>query len=84
MALGTGAVAPPLTAAEVSRVIEMAWADDVAFEAIALQFGLSEGAVIRLMRRELKASSFRLWRARVRGRTRKHGVRAVSVAELPA
>jgi uncharacterized protein (TIGR03643 family) len=54
------------------RVIEMAWEDRTPFEAIDFQFGLKEQEVIALMRRELKPSSFRLWRARVQGRATKH------------
>lgn len=57
---------------DISRVIEMAWEDRTPFEAIKAQFGLSEAEVIRLMRATLKASSFRLWRARVYGRASKH------------
>ncbi|MCA6411983.1 MAG: TIGR03643 family protein [Cytophagales bacterium] len=45
---------------DIDRVIEMAWEDRTPFEAIRLQFGLSESAVIALMRRELKRSSFNL------------------------
>jgi uncharacterized protein (TIGR03643 family) len=67
--------APALSDADVSYVIQMAWADDIPFEAIALQFGLSEAGVIRLMRRHLKPASFRLWRKRVSGRATKHGAR---------
>lgn len=62
----------PLSLEDVSRVIEMAWEDRTPFESIALQFGLNEGAVIALMRRELQPSSFRLWRTRVTGRATKH------------
>ena len=54
-----------LTDAEIDRIIEMAWEDRTPFEAIAYQFGLSERDVIQLMRRNLKPSSFRLWRKRV-------------------
>ncbi len=61
-----------LTDSDVSRVIEMAWEDRTPFDAIALQFSVAEGEVIALMRRELKAASFRLWRKRVTGRTTKH------------
>ncbi|MBM3171730.1 MAG: TIGR03643 family protein [Bacteroidetes bacterium] len=61
-----------LSAAEIDRVIEMAWEDRTPFEAIQAQFGLSERDVIDLMRREMKASSFRMWRARVQGRATKH------------
>ena len=61
-----------LSAGDASRIIEMAWADNVPFEAIRYQFGLDESAVIRLMKRSLKAGSFRLWRRRVEGRHAKH------------
>uniref|UniRef100_A0A486XKN4 Alcohol dehydrogenase, class IV n=1 Tax=Rheinheimera sp. BAL341 TaxID=1708203 RepID=A0A486XKN4_9GAMM len=57
---------------DLSRIIEMAWEDRTPFEAIQQLYGLNEAAVIKLMRRELKPSSFRLWRARVHGRTSKH------------
>lgn len=69
------AQAATLSVGDVSRIIEMAWADEIAFEAIALQYGLNEAAVIRLMRRHLKPSSFRLWRKRVTGRASKHRTR---------
>ena len=61
-----------LTLMQVDRVIEMAWEDRTPFEAITFQFNLKEQDVITLMRRELKPKSFRLWRARVQGRTTKH------------
>lgn len=57
---------------DTSRVIEMAWEDRTPFEAIDKLFGLSEQQVIELMRKELKPSSFRLWRKRVSGRKTKH------------
>ena len=62
----------PFTDEDVSRIIEMAWEDRTPFESIELQFGLSEGGVIALMRRSLKGGSFRLWRKRVTGRATKH------------
>jgi uncharacterized protein (TIGR03643 family) len=61
-----------LDARATDRVIQMAWEDRTPFDAIEWQFGLDEEAVIRLMRRHLKASSFRLWRKRVQGRSTKH------------
>jgi len=61
-----------MSAADVSAVIGMAWQDNTPFEAMALQFGLNEAQVIDLMRRHLKARSFRVWRTRVRGRASKH------------
>ena len=50
---------------DIDRVIEMAWEDRTPFEAIKFQFELSEAEVIALMRKELKSSSFKLWRKRV-------------------
>lgn len=63
---------PALSPADRDRVIEMAWEDRTPFDAIALQFGLEEKDVIALMRREMKPSSFRMWRKRVSGRSTKH------------
>ena len=56
----------------IDRIIEMAWEDRTPFSAIEYQFGLKEKDVIALMRREMKASSFRMWRKRVTGRKTKH------------
>ncbi|MDB3862126.1 TIGR03643 family protein [Flavobacteriaceae bacterium] len=61
-----------LTEVQIDRVIEMAWEDRTPFEAILVQFGLNEQEVITLMRREMKPSSFKMWRARVQGRGTKH------------
>lgn len=61
-----------LTDEAVDRIVEMAWEDRTPFEAIRAQFGLGEQEVIALMRREMKPSSFRMWRKRVQGRATKH------------
>jgi uncharacterized protein (TIGR03643 family) len=61
-----------LTESELSRVIEMAWEDRTPFDAIQMSFGLSESDVIDLMRREMKRTSFKMWRKRVTGRGTKH------------
>ncbi|WJJ95937.1 TIGR03643 family protein [Algibacter luteus] len=61
-----------LTINEIDRIIEMAWEDRTTFEAIRYQFKLDEQQVIELMRKEMKPSSFRLWRKRVQGRKTKH------------
>jgi uncharacterized protein (TIGR03643 family) len=50
---------------DLDRIIEMAWEDRTPFEAIKIQFGITEAEVIALMRKELKRSSFNLWRKRV-------------------
>jgi len=62
-----------LSEADLSRLIEMAWEDRTPFEAITIQFGLSEAQTIKLMRSELKRNSFNLWRKRVNsGVSQKH------------
>jgi uncharacterized protein (TIGR03643 family) len=66
------ALSQALSKDELSRLIEMAWEDRTPFEAIEATFGFSEPQVIQLMRRELKKSSFNLWRERVSGRVTKH------------
>lgn len=63
---------PPCPPDSISHMIEMAWEDRTAFEAIEAQFGLNESAVIALMHRAMKPSSFRMWRKRVTGRRTKH------------
>ncbi len=60
------------SAADLSRIIEMAWEDRTPFEAIALQYQLTPAAVVKLLRKELSRSSFELWRSRVSGRQTKH------------
>lgn len=72
-----------LSEAELNLIIDMAWADEVSFDAIEAQTGQGEQQVIRLMRRHLKASSFRLWRARVSGRKAKHNKRLRPARSAP-
>jgi uncharacterized protein (TIGR03643 family) len=62
-----------LAAKDIDRIIEMAWEDRTSFEAIKIQFGITEKAVIELMRKEMKSSSFKMWRKRMNGRQTKHG-----------
>lgn len=57
---------------DIDRIIEMAWEDRTPFEAIEMQFGLKEKDVIALMRKEMKAGSFKMWRTRTNRRTTKH------------
>lgn len=57
---------------DLDRIIEMAWEDRTPFDAIKSQFGIDEASVIMLMRKNLKRSSFELWRKRVTGRKTKH------------
>ena len=53
-------------------VILAAWADRITFEDIKKISGKSESEVIKIMRKNLKPSSFRLWRKRVKNKSIKH------------
>ena len=59
----------------IDRIVEMAWEDRTPFDAITDQFGLTESEIIVLMRHQMKSSSWRMWRARVQGRSTKHRAR---------
>ncbi len=63
---------PDLDVRAIDRIVEMAWEDRTPFAAIETQFGLKEKEVIALMRKEMKRSSFKMWRKRVTGRNTKH------------
>lgn len=63
---------PELEVRDIDRIVEMAWEDRTPFAAIETQFGLKEKEVIALMRKEMKRSSFKMWRKRVTGRNTKH------------
>ena len=54
------------------NIIKLAWSDKVSFEKIKRLHGINESEVIKIMRRNLKAKSFKIWRERVSSRTRKH------------
>lgn len=60
------------TTEDIDRIIKMAWEDRTPFDAITFQFNIKEQEVIELLRKEMKPSSFRMWRARVQGRKTKH------------
>lgn len=70
----TGEPAPEqkLSAADIDRIIEMAWEDRTPFDAIEFQFGLREADVKALMKSQLKFSSYKLWRRRVEACSTKH------------
>ena len=53
-------------------IIWAAWADRITFEEIKDKTGKSESDVIKLMRKNLKPSSFRLWRKRIHNKSIKH------------
>lgn len=62
----------------IDRIIEMAWEDRTPFDAIKFQFGLAEADVKVLMKRELRFSSYKLWRKRVENCKTKHLAKRVS------
>ena len=68
---------------EITSIIRMAWEDRTTFDEIREKIGLSEAEVIRIMRHELKPSSFRLWRKRVTGRVTKHRARLAARMLVP-
>ena len=53
-------------------VIWAAWADKITFEDIKKVTGKSETEIIKIMRKSLKSSSFKLWRKRVKNKSIKH------------
>lgn len=57
---------------DIDRVIEMAWEDRTPFDAIEFQFGLRESDVKEVMKKNLKMSSYKLWRKRVHTISIKH------------
>ena len=62
-----------LSKGDISRIIEMAWSDEIPFESIKFQFGILEKEVVKIMRKELKQTSFKMWRKRVSSKvSRKH------------
>lgn len=54
------------------EIIEMAWCDKTSFDDINSFYNLNESQVIKVMRKNLKPSSFKMWRKRVYGRKSKH------------
>ena len=66
----------------IDNIIKLAWCDKSSFEKIKRIHGVTESEVIRLMRNNLKPRSFKLWRTRVTGRTRKHEIKR-NLSEKP-
>tara|TARA_B000000475_G_C15650742_1_gene305622 strand:+ start:180 stop:464 length:285 start_codon:yes stop_codon:yes gene_type:complete len=53
-------------------IIWAGWADRITFEEIFEKTNKTESDVIKIMRKNLKPSSFRLWRERVNKKSIKH------------
>ena len=69
---------PELDEIAIDRIIEMAWEDRTPFDAIQFQFGLKEADVKVLKKKELKFSSYKLWRKRVENCKTKHLAKRVA------
>lgn len=61
-----------LSEGDMSRLIEMAWEDRTPFEAILKIYQLDEPSLMKIMQAQLKPSSYRLWRKRVKEKSSKH------------
>ena len=57
-----------LTSSDIDRIIALAWEDEVPFRAIKFQYNILEKDVIKIMRNNIKRSSFKMWRKRVTSR----------------
>ena len=66
----------------IDNIIKLAWCDKSSFEKIKRIHGVTESEVIRIMRKNLKPRSFKLWRTRVTGRSRKHEIKR-NLSEKP-
>ena len=66
-----------ITEIDLDRIIEMAWEDRTTFDAIQFQFNLSESDVRYLMKKELKFSSYKIWRKRVEKCNTKHAAKRI-------
>ena len=62
----------PKNKESIDWIIWAAWADRITFEEIFEKTNIAEPEVIKIMRRNLKPSSFRLWRKRVSEKSIKH------------
>lgn len=65
---------PPLSAAALSEIVEMALSDHISFTQISAQHSVTPDEIKAIMRTQLKPGSYRAWRKRVRdfGDRREH------------
>ena len=55
---------PRLSPTEIEAVIATAWDDKPPFHAVLAQHGLNAGQVVQLLKRQLTANAFKVWKAR--------------------
>lgn len=72
---------PDICEEDIDRIIEMAWEDRTPFDAIFFQFGLKESDVKAFMKKQLRFSSYRMWRTRVEACNTKHASKRVKGIE---
>jgi uncharacterized protein (TIGR03643 family) len=53
-----------LTQDDLDRIVRMGWEDRTSFEAIKLQFQITEKELLQIMRNMLGESAFKKWRKR--------------------
>ena len=63
---------------DIDRIIQMCWEDRTPFDAIKIQFDISEKEIISIMRNNLKEKSFLNWRKRIDNRKTKHSALSAS------
>tara|TARA_Y100000768_G_C23771254_1_gene583405 strand:+ start:459 stop:728 length:270 start_codon:yes stop_codon:yes gene_type:complete len=63
---------------DIDRIIQMCWEDRTPFDAIKIQFDISEKEIISIMRNNLKEKSFLNWRKRIDNRKTKHSTLSAS------
>lgn len=63
----------------IDEIIRMAWADDISFNKIKKDNGLSEAEVIKIMSHSLKPGSFELWRKWVFGRRYRYWCQIIAI-----
>lgn len=55
-----------MTSDEISTIIALAWCDKTTWSEVKHQTGLDEDSVMKIMKSNLKPSSYKLWRQRVK------------------
>ena len=55
---------PRLSPTEIEAVIATAWDDKPPFHGVLAQHGLNQGQVVQLLKRQLTANAFKVWKAR--------------------
>ena len=57
------------TQSEISHIIEMAWDDQTDFSHITKIYDIDEGDVKKIMKKNIKNKSYKIWRERISRRS---------------